>query len=304
MSFISRTITVLCATVALICLWAPSVSAATRLESRPMVAERGIGVPTVAAAYPSVYPTADGFRDTVTITTTIPSLAGPSVVEDLAAGSKLVIKLGTTVVKEWALTQTGTRSFTWNALNGGRIVAGTYTAVLTAIDSDSTTRTASTTVIVSTKKLVTATWTKKYAGSYFNQIELDSFPFDWICRPNINGVLLVDAPDNQGRCSHDMNITNADMRKSFAQTRLNVKLVVSSFRAGSPTAYFGVQGAYGSSKGFNSVKTFNFDMGELVPYDPIETGPNYVITPYVEVPYGAKYSISSITLTLTYKVLR
>lgn len=281
---------------------APASAAPISLES--IVAERSIGVPTVTAAYPSVYPASDGFRDSVVLTATIPSLSGPSVVEELLGGSKLVVKLGTSVVKEWALTQTGTRNFTWNALNGGRIVPGTYTIVLTAIGTDSTTRTASTSVIVSSKKLVDAKWSKKYAGNFFNEIEIDAMTFQFICAPALGGVLQVRAPQSQGYCQHTMNITNADMRKSYANVHATVQLVVSQFRTGSPVGYFYIEGASGRSKGFNLVKTYSFDMGYMQPFDPVESGSTWPLVPTIQVPYGANFSISSFTLTLTYKVLR
>ncbi|MEN9739767.1 MAG: hypothetical protein RLZ72_33 [Actinomycetota bacterium] len=285
-------------------LLSPVSASAYPVISQPIVPEGIIGVSTVSAAYPSVYPYADGFRDTVVFTTTIPSQSGPSVVEDLQAGSKLAVKLGTTVVKEWALTQSGTRTFSWNALNGGSIVAGTYTVQLTAIGSDSTTRTASTTVIVSAKKLVNASWSKTYSGHFFNEIQVDASVFEFLCAPALNGVLNVRAVASQGYCQRTMNITNADMRKSYANVHATAQLTVSAFRSGSPVGYFYIEGSSGSSRGFNKVKTYNFDMGYMPAYDPLESGSTWSLVPRLEVPYGAKYSISSFTLTLTYKVLK
>ena len=282
----------------------PLESSALSPTSQPVIADRILGVATVSAAYSSVYPKPDGFRDTVVLTATMPSQSGPSVVENLQSGSKLIVKLGTTVVKEWALTQGGVRTFTWNGLNGGSIVPGTYTVALTAIGVDSTTRTASTTVTVSAKKLVDASWSKKYSGQFFNEIDTSPNYFSPICMPAMNGTLQVRAPDNQGYCQHTMNITNADMRKSYANVHATVKLVVSQFRSGSPVGYFYIEGTTGNSKGFNKVKTYSFDMGHIPAFDPIESGGTWPLVPSIQVPYGANFTVSSFTLTLTYKILQ
>jgi hypothetical protein len=104
---------------------------------------------TIARSVPTVYPSLDGFRDSVAfrlrVVTDNPEKALPFT-------GTVVIKKGTKVVKSIAVRGITVVNAVWNGRVGTKIVTGTYsvTASVTSIDGAAH---ASTTVVVSKKKL-------------------------------------------------------------------------------------------------------------------------------------------------------
>jgi hypothetical protein len=111
---------------------------------------------SVARSVGTIYPALDGYRD-AGVFTFASTFAGPPTMPVTGA---ITISLNGKTVKSWKLTTTATRSFTWNGLNGGTIVPGTYTVKVSAKGPQGSTKSASISVNVSKKKLVSRTATK------------------------------------------------------------------------------------------------------------------------------------------------
>jgi hypothetical protein len=117
----------------------------------------------------TVYPVVDGFQDTVGIKFAAHT-AGPAYV---GVTGEVTISLNGTTVKSWDLVSSKTRTFTWNGLNGGKIVPGKYTVKVSAKGPQGSSRSAIMYVNVSNKKLVTKTLIKVLdAPGVFTAIDL------------------------------------------------------------------------------------------------------------------------------------
>jgi hypothetical protein len=82
----------------------------------------------------------------------------------LKKGSKVTIKRGSKVIKSWTISSSGAKSFTWNGKDGSKIVPGKYKVTVQAIGPEGS-KSKSTTISVSNKKLVSVKKTKKYKAS-------------------------------------------------------------------------------------------------------------------------------------------
>jgi hypothetical protein len=111
---------------------------------------------SVSKSVSTIYPAVDGYRDSGSFTVTPVSSTGTTI----PVTGTVNIYYGTKLVKSWALTSSKAKTFTWNGLYGGKLVPGTYTVKVSAKGPEASAKTASTTVNVSKKKLVTKTWSK------------------------------------------------------------------------------------------------------------------------------------------------
>lgn len=101
-----------------------------------------------------VYPSKDGYQDTVGFKATV---SATGVLVPVPVTGTIEVLYGATVVAKWTLSSLGARSVSWNGLNGGRVVQGTYTIKASARGPEGPTVVRSTSVYVSAKKLVTVT---------------------------------------------------------------------------------------------------------------------------------------------------
>ncbi|WP_062518699.1 hypothetical protein [Demequina silvatica] len=115
----------------------------------------------------NVYPAKDGYRDSVRLTV-IPAKSRPVIFP--ATGTVKVTYDGRTV-KSWKLTSATKWTGTWDGLNGGRIVPGTYRVSVSIKGPEGTTRTARTTIDVSKRRLVATTRTVSYAADQVIQYQ-------------------------------------------------------------------------------------------------------------------------------------
>lgn len=118
------------------------------------------GVKLTASAT-SVFPVKDGYRDSVKLTVTPTSSVSGSV----PATGTVKITHGGKTVTSWKLTSTAKRTFTWGGRNNGSIKPGTYVVTVSIKGPEGTTKTASKSLTVSSKKLVTKTATRQYKAS-------------------------------------------------------------------------------------------------------------------------------------------
>ncbi|KQQ93971.1 hypothetical protein ASF62_07310 [Leifsonia sp. Leaf325] len=107
----------------------------------------------VAKSVSTVYPSKDGYNDSVLITTN----AKASPTGTLAVTGTVKVTLNGKTITSWKLTKSSTSKFTWNGLNNYKIVPGSYTITVSEKGPQGATKSASTTVKVSAKKLVTTT---------------------------------------------------------------------------------------------------------------------------------------------------
>ena len=112
----------------------------------------------------TVYPSKDGYKDSSRITVDIQSSLGGETKLSLTRGSKVTVTNGSRVVKSWTITSSGTKSFTWDGKDRGRVVPGKYRIVVQANGPEGS-KTASANISVSAKKLVSVKKTTKYKGS-------------------------------------------------------------------------------------------------------------------------------------------
>ncbi|KQX07987.1 MULTISPECIES: hypothetical protein [unclassified Leifsonia] len=110
----------------------------------------------VAKSLSTVYPAKDGYKDTVSITTN----AQASPTGTLAVTGTVKVTLNGKTITSWNLTKSSTTKFTWNGLNNKKVVPGTYTITVSEKGPQGATKSASTTVKVSAKKLVTTITSK------------------------------------------------------------------------------------------------------------------------------------------------
>ena len=137
----------------------PTASGGASAPSTPIV----LTALAVSPSLDTVYPSKDGYRDTVAF-----RLAGTvSDGQQHAANGLATLTFGSSTVATWPVRATND-VITWNGLKGGKVVPGRY--VFTARIGDGTTNIAgSTTVVVSPKKLAAATHvltTKSVSGTH------------------------------------------------------------------------------------------------------------------------------------------
>jgi hypothetical protein len=112
----------------------------------------------------TVYPSKDGYKDSTSITVDIQSSLGGEKNLSLTRGSKVSVTKGSRVVKSWTITSSGTKSFTWDGKDRGRVVPGKYRIVVQANGPEGS-KTASANISVSSKKLVSVKKTTTYKAS-------------------------------------------------------------------------------------------------------------------------------------------
>jgi hypothetical protein len=96
----------------------------------------------------TVFPKRDGYRDTVTVSINSSTTTGKPVTTSGTA----VIKRGTKTAATWKLSS-GKTSITWNGLDHGRVVAGTYTLTVSLTGPDGPAKVTTTSISVSAKHL-------------------------------------------------------------------------------------------------------------------------------------------------------
>jgi hypothetical protein len=138
----------------------------------------------------TVYPSVDGYQDTVGFTYSA-TTAGP---EYLKATGKVTVSLNGKTVKSWDLVSSKTRTFTWNGLNGGKIVPGKYTVKVSGKGPQGSTSTATIYVNVSSKKLVTKTLTQTLdAGDVY--LDFGSYGMDGSCENLSTGKVSCESAE-------------------------------------------------------------------------------------------------------------
>jgi hypothetical protein len=135
----------------------PTDPAATASKPIALLATK-LGAVGLSKDVSTVYPAADGYRDTVAFSYTA-TTAGP---EYLKATGKVAVSLNGRTVKAWDVISSKARTFTWNGLNGGRIVPGKYTVTVSAKGPQASAKTATIYVNVSAKRLVMKTITQTW----------------------------------------------------------------------------------------------------------------------------------------------
>lgn len=105
----------------------------------------------VARSTSVVYPTKDGYKDSVKLTATSTTTTGSAI--PVTGTVKILNSKGKTV-KTWKLSSSKTWSGVWNGKTGSRVVYGKYTVKTSLKGPEGATRTASTTVQVKKGKLV------------------------------------------------------------------------------------------------------------------------------------------------------
>jgi len=103
----------------------------------------------IARSHSVVYPAADGYRDSVSITVS----SKASVPRNIGVTGSLTISRKGVRAASWKLTSTSPKTVIWNGRVGKKVVAGTYTvaAIVKAKEGPAVTRTS--TIVVSKQKL-------------------------------------------------------------------------------------------------------------------------------------------------------
>lgn len=108
------------------------------------------GAPSVTMPYTTVYPSHDGYRDTLPITASAKLNTGAT-----GAGSVVVVvKSGSSSIQKWTYNRTGAHVSNWNGKRGSAISPGKYSIIVTAKGPEGASKTVTKSVIVSPKKLV------------------------------------------------------------------------------------------------------------------------------------------------------
>lgn len=136
-------------------LTAAGVSATTSPVS-VTVKSTAVSATKLSASLSTIYPTKDGYRDSVKLTVKNTTTTGGAVP---ASGSVTVTSKGKTV-KSWALSSSKTWSASWDGKVKGKVVPGTYTVTARVKGPEGATKTSSAKVVVKKGKLVTKTTTK------------------------------------------------------------------------------------------------------------------------------------------------
>jgi alpha-tubulin suppressor-like RCC1 family protein/secreted trypsin-like serine protease len=137
-------------------------TAATR--SAVTIRKTAVSAISVSRDNSTVFPSKDGYRDSAKITIRVNSTLGGDRRISLSKGSKVTIKRGSKVVKSWNLSTSGVRAFTWNGMDGSRIVPGRYQIAVQAIGPEGS-KTTTANIEVSGKKLVSVEKTTTYKAS-------------------------------------------------------------------------------------------------------------------------------------------
>ncbi|WP_284328490.1 hypothetical protein [Demequina litorisediminis] len=136
----------------------------------------------------------DGYRDSVKATVTPTSSVSGSV----PATGTVKITHGGKTVTSWKLTSTAKRTFTWGGRNNGSIKPGTYVVTVSIKGPEGTTKTASKSLTVGSKKLVTKTATRQYkASAVMKTYTAFDYSYDGACYRNwgVAGDVFCDAYD-------------------------------------------------------------------------------------------------------------
>lgn len=215
--------------------------------------------------YPTVYPKSDGFKDTIDIYAHVVSTMGEGYEEPLGAGSKIVIKKGTVVVKTWTLSNSGDTYLTWNGKKGTAIVAGTYTATLTAYGMNGVAVTDTINIKVSSKKLVTKTWKKTKTGKLFSTY----LSYDSTACQFYGTKIRVWTYGEEAICYGSIGLPES-IQASYADAKLTVKLSVTK-NDGDYCGAFIVTQATAGWKDICTRKTYTWNMGSLDTSDGVIT---------------------------------
>lgn len=135
-----------------------AVSSSTRSVTLRAVS---IASTAISASATSVYPHKDGYRDSVALTVSATSTTAKAIP---VTGSVTISRAGRTVTS-WKLTSSTTKRITWNGLNHGAVVAGTYTVKVAIKGPQGSTHTASKNITVSAKRVVSKT-SSKWVSAY------------------------------------------------------------------------------------------------------------------------------------------
>jgi hypothetical protein len=99
----------------------------------PLVGEPAAGARlTLERSLSSVYPHADGYRDTVKFTASVDGQTGAPI----AATGTVTVASGATVVQSWSLATSDSQTFTWDGLTAGALVPGHYTVTANVTTAD------------------------------------------------------------------------------------------------------------------------------------------------------------------------
>jgi secreted trypsin-like serine protease len=240
----------------------------------------------------TVFPSKDGYKDSTKITIRVNPSFGANKALKLKKGSKVTIKRGSKVIKSWTISSSGAKSFTWNGKDGSKIVPGTYKVTVQANGPEGS-KTKSTNISVSAKKLVSVKKTKQYkAGSLLKyQISADRTA----CTIS-SGELRVYTLWYSAVCFGDVPLPT-DAKHEYG--------------AISATATFTIKNEWFGCSRYTYVQLVSTtDPGLLVCSDGKYTVKGKVskdtrsITPAVWVSTYEKFKISSVTVTFNYKTLK
>lgn len=127
-------------------------------ESRPVIVtlrSTRVTKVTVSSDASTIYPAADGYRDSATISASTSSSTG----RKLDITGSVAITRGGVTVKKWKRTSSGASEYRWNGRVKNRIVPGNYVVTTRATGPEGTTKKSATRISVSAKKLHTETLT-------------------------------------------------------------------------------------------------------------------------------------------------
>jgi secreted trypsin-like serine protease len=241
----------------------------------------------------TVYPSDDGYRDTVRLSYDMTSSTGRSM--PLTEGS-LTVKFGSKTVQTWKITKSASSSKTWNGKKGGKVVPGTYTVILVAKGSQGRKFTETTSIVVSDKEIKTKTLTKSYSGrtAFGTNISYDDTACTYNSSNHLIGYTLY---FGDAYCSSELSVPAAVV-KGYDFGSVSVKASMSVYsNDGTHCGSFGIAEAAYEDKLLCDNGTKTFSMGGL------ERGSTSILT-YIYLPDAfCMLSVKNLTLTYTYKTL-
>ena len=247
---------------------------------------------SISRDVPTVFPASDGYIDTVQLPFTMETSTGRSI--PLTKGS-ITVKLGTKVAQTWPLTKSASSYKTWNGLNGGKIVPGSYTIVLVAQGAEGRSFTSTAVVVVSGKKLTTKTTTVSYTGKeafryYYSD---DSTACQYDGTTFYGYTYYIDS----AICYSYLSVPTA-VQRGYANGAVQVKATLVVFdNIGDYCASFGIDEASGADVDICTNGTKVLNMGRIA------SGSSTIQT-YMYLPYSyTMLHVRSLTLTYTYKSL-
>lgn len=125
------------------------------------VKDVAITATAVSASARTIYPVKDGYLDATKISVS----SNTSTAEAVTAQGTVTILRGTKTVRSWKLSSSKSWNVTWDGKVGGKVVPGTYTVKVQIKGPQGATKSATTTVVVKTGKLVEKTVKKTYKTS-------------------------------------------------------------------------------------------------------------------------------------------